>query len=58
MIFGRLKDTVRRSGVNISCGEVEAAQIIPDALVGIAQGGDVTEITTSLDEQIEAILND
>ncbi|HAS31878.1 MAG TPA: sugar transporter, partial [Microbacterium sp.] len=38
--------------------EVEAAQIIPDALVGIAQGGDVTEIATSLDEQIEAILND
>lgn len=37
--------------------EVEAAQIIPDALVKIAQGGDVAEIAAELDEQIEAILN-
>ncbi|GEP47847.1 extracellular solute-binding protein [Microbacterium saccharophilum] len=38
-------------------GEVEAAQLIPDALVKIAQGGDVTEIATELDTAIEAILN-
>jgi len=37
--------------------EVEAAQIIPDALVKIAQGGDVTQIATELDSAIEAILN-
>jgi len=37
--------------------EVEAAQIIPDALVKIAQGGDVTQIATELDAAIEAILN-
>ncbi|MFT3798275.1 extracellular solute-binding protein [Microbacterium sp.] len=37
--------------------EVEAAQIIPDALVKIAQGGDVTQIATQLDTDIEAILN-
>ncbi|GAA1983954.1 extracellular solute-binding protein [Microbacterium pumilum] len=37
--------------------EVEAAQIIPDALVKIAQGGDVKEIATELDSAIEAILN-
>ncbi|GAA1927711.1 sugar ABC transporter substrate-binding protein [Microbacterium aoyamense] len=37
--------------------EVEASLIIPDALVKIAQGGDVTEIATALDEQIESILN-
>ncbi|WP_434810529.1 extracellular solute-binding protein [Microbacterium sp. bgisy189] len=38
-------------------GEVEKAQLIPDALVKIAQGGDVTEIATELDAAIEAILN-
>ncbi|GAA1688360.1 sugar ABC transporter substrate-binding protein [Microbacterium sediminicola] len=37
--------------------EVEAAQIIPDALVRIAQGEDVETIATELDAQIEAILN-
>lgn len=37
--------------------EVEAAQIIPDALVKIAEGGNVAEIAAQLDEQIEAILN-
>ncbi|QTX03929.1 extracellular solute-binding protein [Agromyces archimandritae] len=37
--------------------EVEAAQIIQEALVKIAQGGDVTEIATGLDKQIEDILN-
>jgi len=37
--------------------EVEKAQLIPDALVKIAQGGDVTQIATELDAQIEAILN-
>lgn len=37
--------------------EVEAAQIIPDALVKIAEGGDVEQIATELDEQIEQILN-
>lgn len=37
--------------------EVEAAQIIQEALVKIAQGGDVKEIATSLDQQIEDILN-
>lgn len=38
-------------------GEVEKAQLIPDALVKIAQGGDVTQIATDLDAAIEAILN-
>lgn len=38
-------------------GEVEKAQLIPDALVRIAQGGDVTAIATELDAAIEAILN-
>lgn len=38
-------------------GEVEKALLIPDALVKIAQGGDVTDIATELDSQIEAILN-
>lgn len=37
--------------------EVESAQIIPDALVKIAQGGDVAAIAAELDEAIEAILN-
>ncbi len=37
--------------------EVEAAQIIPDALVKIAQGGDVAAIAAELDTAIEAILN-
>ncbi|WP_314507849.1 extracellular solute-binding protein [uncultured Microbacterium sp.] len=37
--------------------EVEAAQIIPDALVKIAQGGDVAAIAAELDAAIEAILN-
>ncbi|MDN3495862.1 extracellular solute-binding protein [Planococcus sp. APC 4015] len=37
--------------------EVESSLIIPDALVKIAQGGDVTEIATELDSAIEAILN-
>ncbi len=37
--------------------EVEKAQLIPDALVKIAQGGDVTQIATDLDTAIEAILN-
>jgi N,N'-diacetylchitobiose transport system substrate-binding protein len=37
--------------------EVEAAQIIPDALVKIAQGGDVAAIAAELDSAIEAILN-
>ena len=39
-------------------GEVEKALLIPDALVAIAQGGDVEQIATELDEAIEAILND
>ncbi len=38
-------------------GEVEAAQLIPDALVKIAQGGDVPTIAAELDTAIEAILN-
>jgi N,N'-diacetylchitobiose transport system substrate-binding protein len=37
--------------------EVEAAQIIPDALVKIAQGGDVKQIAEELDAAIEDILN-
>jgi N,N'-diacetylchitobiose transport system substrate-binding protein len=37
--------------------EVESSGVIKDALVKIAQGGDVTEIATALDGQIEAILN-
>ncbi|WP_292835357.1 extracellular solute-binding protein [Microbacterium sp.] len=37
--------------------EVEAALVIPDALVKIAQGGDVKAIAEDLDAQIEAILN-
>lgn len=37
--------------------EVEAAQVIPDALVKIAQGGDVQQIAEELDSAIEAILN-
>lgn len=37
--------------------EVEKALLIPDALVKIAQGGDVKAIATDLDKQIEAILN-
>ncbi len=37
--------------------EVEAAQIIPDALVKIAQGGDVAAIAAELDTAIESILN-
>jgi N,N'-diacetylchitobiose transport system substrate-binding protein len=37
--------------------EVESAGVIKDALVKIAQGGDVTAIATELDGQIEAILN-
>lgn len=37
--------------------EVEAAQIIPDALVKIAQGGDVAAIAAELDTAIEVILN-
>ena len=38
-------------------GEVEAALVIPDALVKIAQGGDVKAIAEELDAQIEEILN-
>ena len=37
--------------------EVEAALVIPDALVKIAQGGDVKAIAEELDAQIEEILN-
>ena len=37
--------------------EVEAAQIIQEALVKIAQGGDVKSIATDLDAAIEKILN-
>ncbi|WP_157007871.1 extracellular solute-binding protein [Agromyces laixinhei] len=37
--------------------EVEAAQIIQEALVKIAQGGDVAAIAADLDTQIEEILN-
>lgn len=37
--------------------EVEAAQIIQEALVKIAQGGDVKKIASALDAQIEGILN-
>lgn len=37
--------------------EVESSLIIPDALVKIAQGGDVAAIAAELDEAIEAILN-
>lgn len=37
--------------------EVESAQIIPDALVKIAQGEDVATVAADLDTQIEAILN-
>lgn len=38
-------------------GEVEKALLIPDALVKIAQGGDVAAIAAELDTSIEAILN-
>ena len=38
-------------------GEVEAALIIPDALVRIAQGEDVQTVADELDTQIEDILN-
>ncbi len=38
-------------------GEVEATGVIKEALINIAKGGDLKEITTKLDEQIEAILN-
>lgn len=38
-------------------GEVEKALLIPDALVKIAQGGDVAAIAADLDKAIEAILN-
>ncbi len=37
--------------------EVESSLVIPDALVKIAQGGDVAEIAEALDGQIEDILN-
>jgi N,N'-diacetylchitobiose transport system substrate-binding protein len=37
--------------------EVEAALVIPDALVKIAQGDDVTAVATELDTAIDAILN-
>ncbi|QLD12482.1 extracellular solute-binding protein [Microbacterium oleivorans] len=37
--------------------EVESSGVIKDALVKIAQGGDVTAIATELDSQIESILN-
>jgi len=37
--------------------EVEAAQVIPDALVKIAQGGDIKAIAEELDAAIEDILN-
>lgn len=37
--------------------EVESSLVIPDALVKIAQGGDVEKIATDLDKQIESILN-
>ncbi|WP_404431587.1 extracellular solute-binding protein [Microbacterium lacus] len=37
--------------------EVEAAQVIPDALVKIAQGGDIKVIAEELDAAIEDILN-
>ena len=38
-------------------GDVEARKVIQDALVQIAQGGDVATIAAELDEQIESILN-
>ncbi len=38
-------------------GEVEKSLLIPDALVKIAQGGDVAAIAADLDKAIEAILN-
>lgn len=38
-------------------GDVEAQKVIQDALVQIAQGGDVTEIAEELDATIESILN-
>ncbi|SDS71068.1 extracellular solute-binding protein [Paraoerskovia marina] len=37
--------------------DVEAQKVLQDSFVKIAQGGDVTEIATALDEQIESILN-
>jgi N,N'-diacetylchitobiose transport system substrate-binding protein len=37
--------------------DVEAKGIIQDFFVGVAGGGDVKELATGLDEQIEAILN-
>lgn len=37
--------------------DVEAQSVLQDSFVKIAQGGDVTEIATKLDEQIESILN-
>jgi len=43
--------------VSPNWGEVEAAQIIPDALVRIAQGEDVKTVAEELDTAIEAILN-
>ncbi|MCC2315719.1 extracellular solute-binding protein [Cellulomonas xiejunii] len=38
-------------------GDVEAQKVIQDALVQIAQGGDVETIAQQLDAQIESILN-
>ena len=38
-------------------GEVERSLLIPDALVKIAQGEDVTTVAEQLDTQIESILN-
>ncbi|QPZ39225.1 extracellular solute-binding protein [Paramicrobacterium chengjingii] len=37
--------------------DVEASEVIKNALVKIAQGGDVTTIATNLDAEIEEILN-
>lgn len=37
--------------------DVEAAQVLQDAFVQLAQGADPEEIAASLDEEIEAILN-
>jgi N,N'-diacetylchitobiose transport system substrate-binding protein len=37
--------------------DVEASQVLQDAFVQLAQGADATEVATSLDEQIEEILN-
>ena len=53
-VNGELRDLAHELAI---LAEVESAGVIKDALVKIAQGGDVTQIATELDGQIESILN-